>query len=310
VVFKKFLKRKFEKYLIYFFIYWLILLARVCPRRCGMKLFSMLGKTAGVIFRHDRRKALSNLSIAFPETPGMMREAMVRAMYKTLGENIYEFLNLKGITGKRIDSLIDAVEGEEHLRNAFDGGKGIIAITGHIGCWELLAAYLVRRGYSVSVVARRLRDGKWQEWVESIRSSLGITMIDRDDGARQMLDVIRSGGILGVLMDQNTKGRGHFVPFFNKPAHTSLGTAKLAAISGAKIVPMAIYLTPDYKHIVRILEPISIPDGGPDKSRAVEAVTAACARAVEDLIRFDPKQWIWWHDRWARRQNEMMHDVA
>lgn len=260
-----------------------------------------------MIFRHDRRKALSNLSIAFPEAPMMMREAVVIAMYKTLGQNIYEFLNLKGTAAGRIESLVDSVEGEEHLRSAVDEGKGIIAMTGHIGCWELLAAYLVSRGHSVSVVARRLRDSKWQEWVESIRSSLGVSIIDRDKGAREMLDVLRNRGILGVLMDQNTKVSGCHVPFFNRPAHTSSGVAKLAAISGAKIVPMAIYITPDFRHVIRMLEPISFPAGNPDKARAIESVTAACAKAIEDLIRLDPKQWIWWHDRWAGTPKEAIH---
>jgi KDO2-lipid IV(A) lauroyltransferase len=299
VVLKKFFKRKFERYFVYFFIYLLILLARASPRRSGMKLFSNLGRTASMIFQHDRRKALHNLSIAFPKAPALMREAMVLAMYKTLGQNIYEFLNLKGTRGERIESRIDSVENEEYLQAALDKGNGVIAITGHIGCWELLAAYLVSRGHSVSVVARQLRDDKWQEWVGSIRSSLGVSTINRDNSAREMLDVLRNRGILGVLMDQNTRVSGYYVPFFNKPAHTSSGVAKLAAISGAPIVPMAIYLSPNSKHVVRVLEPIWFPTGCADKARAVESVTAACAKAVEELIRLDPKQWIWWHDRWT-----------
>jgi KDO2-lipid IV(A) lauroyltransferase len=298
VVLKKFFKRKFERYLVYLSIYLLILIARATPRRVGMKLFSVLGRTAAMIFRHDRRKAMHNLSIAFPKAPAKMREAMMFAMYKTLGQNIYEYLNLQGSPAGRIESRIDSVENGHYLRDALDAGKGVIAITGHIGCWELLAAYLVSRGHSVSVVARQLRDDKWQEWVGSIRSSLGVSTIIRDNGAREMLDVLRNRGILGVLMDQNTRLSGYYVPFFGRPAHTSSGAAKLAAISGAPIVPMAIYLSPDAKHVVRVLKPIDFPAGCADKARAIESVTAACAGAIEELIRLDPKQWIWWHDRW------------
>jgi KDO2-lipid IV(A) lauroyltransferase len=288
----------------------LMFMSWITPRQVGMKIFALLGKTASKIFGHDRRKALRNLAIAFPEAPPMVRKAMMLAMYKTLGENIYEFLNLKGNKGRQIASLIDTVEGEEHLRDAIADGNGIIAITGHIGCWELLAAYLVSQGHSISVVARQLRDDKWQEWVESVRSSLGISMIDRDSGAREMIKVLRNKEILGVLMDQKTRVSGYFVPFFNKPAHTPSGVAKLAAMSGAKIVPMAIYMTPGYRHIIRILEPISFPHDAQDRSAAVEAVTAACSKAIEDLIRSDPKQWIWWHDRWANVQEEVVHEVV
>jgi KDO2-lipid IV(A) lauroyltransferase len=298
---KKFFKRKFERYLKYFFIYLLILLARILPRKTGMKLFSNLGKTASNVFRVERRKAMQNLAIAFPEAPAMVRNAVTTAMYKTLGQNIFEFLNLKGISGQKIESLIESVEGDGYLREAIDEGNGVIAVTGYIGCWELLAAYLVSQGHSVSVVAHHQRDARWQERVESIRSSLNISVIDRDNGAGEMLDVLHNKGILGVLMDQDTPVRGYFVPFFNKPAYTPSVVAELAATSGAKIVPMAIYITPRYQHIIRILEPISFPHGSTNKARAIESVTSACAKAIEDLIRKDPKQWIWWHDRWSEK---------
>ena len=164
-----------------------------------MKLFSHLGKIASKIFGVDRRKAMQNLSIAFPEAPAMVRRAMTTAMYKTLGQNVFEFLKLKGISERRIQSLVESVDGEEHLRRAAAEGKGVIAITGHIGCWELLAAYLVSRGYSVSVVARRLRDDKWQQWVESIRTSLKISIIDRDNGARETRSSSRPAGPTKIL---------------------------------------------------------------------------------------------------------------
>ncbi|MFH1754435.1 MAG: lysophospholipid acyltransferase family protein [Candidatus Latescibacterota bacterium] len=306
---RKFFKRNFQKYFVYSAVYLLIAVARILPRQSGMQVFSTLGLAASKIFGHDRRKALQNLSIAFPDMPLMVRGAVIAAMYKNLGRNIYEFLNLKGSTGARIEALISSVEGEEHLREAMAEGTGIIAITGHIGCWELLAAYLVSRGYSVSVVARNLRDAKWQEWVGTIRSSMGISIIDRDRGARDMLESLRNKEVLGVLMDQHTRVSGYYVPFFNKAAHTPSGVARLASISGAKIVPMAIYMNSNYQHVIRILKPISFPEDAPNRAWAVESVTAACARAMEDLIRYDPKQWIWWHDRWGNEQRETSYEV-
>ncbi|NIM20352.1 MAG: hypothetical protein GTO51_08995 [Candidatus Latescibacteria bacterium] len=291
----KFLKRKIAIFLIDA----LILLARILPRRLGMKVFSALGRAASHVFQTDRRKAMENLSIAFPETAPMLRAAITRAMYITLGENIYEFFNLEGSSRGRIKGLVDTIEGEPFLRDAFNEGKGVIAITGHIGCWELLGAHLVSRGYPVTVVARSLQERKWQKRIQAIRSSVGVASIDRDSSAREMLKPLRRGEILGVLMDQKTRVSGLFVPFFNKPAHTPSGVAKLSAISGAKIVPMAIYMDSNSKHLIRILEPISPPPRRGDREKGIRNVTSACSQAIEKLIRYDPKQWIWWHDRWS-----------
>ncbi len=245
---------------------------------------------------------MENMTVAFPNSAPLLRAAMIRAMYRTLGANVYEFLNIEGASRSRIESLIEDIEGESFLVDALKEGKGIIAITGHIGCWELLGAYLVSRGYTVSVVAKSLSQAKWQERLETIRFSVGVKTINRDSGAREMLQALRNGEILGILIDQNTRVNGLYVPFFKKLAHTPSAVAKLAIFSGARIVPMAIYLNSRGKHVVRILEPITSPDASTDRAKAVEAITAECSLAIETLIRYDPKQWIWWHDRWPQKE--------
>ncbi len=267
-----------------------------------MRLFAILGQAASRIFKKERRKAVRNLSIAFPESSPLLQGAMVRSMFRTLGRNIYEFLNLEGTSVNYVGSLVQGIEGEAYLADAYAEEKGVIAITGHIGCWELLAAYLVSRGYPVTVVARALRIEKWQKRLQAIRSSVGVKMIDRDGGARGMLEVLQRKEILGVLIDQRTSVSGMFVPFFNRPAHTSSGVAKLACLSGAKIVPMAIYMTERCRHVIRILEPISPPARLGEREAEIEEITAACSRSIETLIRLDPKQWLWFHDRWPETE--------
>jgi KDO2-lipid IV(A) lauroyltransferase len=292
-------KRKIELILIDT----LILLGRCLPRRAGMKLFTLLGAAASRIFKEDRSIAVRNLSTAFPDSPAIIHSAIVDAMYRTIGKNIYEFLNVQDSSKERLHSIIDKIEGESYLRQTFQEGRGIIAITGHIGCWELLGAHLVSRGYPVSVVARSLSQDKWQDAIESIRASVGVETINRDSGARAMLRSLRKGRILGVLMDQHTRVKGVYVPFFGHPAHTTIAVAKLAMISGAIILPMAIYINSRNKHVVRVLAPIDANREGLVRKDAVRVVTGECSQAIEKLIRYDPKQWIWWHDRWPNSNN-------
>ncbi len=271
-----------------------------------MKFFTLLGAVASRIFKEDRSIAVRNLSTAFPDSPTVIHSAIVDAMYRTIGKNIYEFLNIQDSSKERLHTIVEKVEGEGYLRETFQEGRGVIAITGHIGCWELLGAHLVSSGYPVSVVARTLSQNKWQGSIESIRSSVGVETIDRDSGARAMLQSLRRSRILGVLMDQHTRVRGVYVPFFGQPAHTPIGVAKLAMISGAKILPMAIYINSKNKHVIRVLAPIDARREGLSRNDAVQVVTAECSQAIEKLIRYDPKQWIWWHNRWPNKDKGIM----
>jgi len=271
--------------------------ARALPRRAGFKIFSAIGATAGYLLRRDRQRAMDNLEIAFPDMPLSFRKAMTNAMFKSLGRNAYEFLTLEGSSETRLLQLVERVDGQEHLDEAFGKGQGLIAVTGHIGCWELLAAYWVQRGYVVNVVGRELWEKRLNSDLIRVRESMGYHTIDRDSGGREMLRTLRGKGIVAVLIDQHTRVDGVYVPFFNRPAHTPTGVARLAQATGVPILPMAIYMTEPGKHVIRILPAIEC-GGAEDRQREIEAVTEKCSRAIEELVRFDPKQWVWFHRRW------------
>lgn len=251
-----------------------------------------------MMLRQERARALRNLEIAFPDMAPSLRHAMTRAMFKTLGRNAYEFLTLEGSSRERVLGLIERVEGEEYLERSFGLGKGLIVITGHIGCFELLAAYWAKRGYVVTVVGRELWEKRLNRQLVSIRESLGYRTIDRDSGAKSVLRVLQDKNVVALLIDQHTRVSGIYVPFFNRPAHTPIGVAKMALATGAPILPMAIYMTRPGRHTIRILPPIKRTEGKGDRSQEVEEITRRCSEAIEDLIRFDPKQWAWFHERW------------
>jgi KDO2-lipid IV(A) lauroyltransferase len=276
----------------------LVLLARSVPRRAGLAVFSALGSTASHLFRKDRQRALDNLASAFPETPGPVRDALAAAMFKTLGRNFFEFLNLEGSSRERLGGLVERVVGREHLDGTMAAGKGLIVITGHIGCWELLAGYFASRGYPVNVVGRELWERRLNERLLTIRESMGYRTIDRDSGGKEMIRALRDKQVVAVLIDQHTRVSGIYVPFFNRPAHTPVGIAKLAVATGAPILPMAIYIRRNGRHEIRILPPVESPGRAADKEEQIEELTRRCSGAVEELVRYDPTQWVWFHNRW------------
>jgi KDO2-lipid IV(A) lauroyltransferase len=281
--------------------------ARLLPRRIGQAVFSGLGGLAARFFRRDRTRAVDNLGIAFPEMPEPFRRALAAAMFRSLGRNAYEFLRLRDASAETVLKRVERVEGLENLEAAARKQQGILAITGHIGCWELMPAYFVARGYKTSVVGRRMRVTRMDERLSTIRAKLGVISIDRDANPRKVFEPLRRKEALGVLIDQHTRVAGEWVPFFGRPAHTPTAVAKMALVTGAPIVPMAIFLRPNGRHVIHVLPAVST-DGleGAWRAQQVPELPARCSWAVEHFIRIEPKLWVWFHHRW--RDPDTRHD--
>jgi KDO2-lipid IV(A) lauroyltransferase len=287
----------------------LVGLARMIPRRAGLSLFALFGAVAARCFERDRRRAIENLGVAFPDAPAPFRRALAAATFKTLGRNAYEFLWLEGSSPERLRSLVARIDGMEHFLEAHRRGRGVIVITGHIGCWELLPAHFVALGYAVSVVARRMKVGRLNDRLVRARRSVGVATFDRDDNPRPIFDVLARGEILGVLIDQHTRVAGAWVPFFGRPAYTPTAVAKIALATGAAIVPMGIFMDARGRHLVRVLPEIGTAGAG-SREENVRSITAACSLAVENLIRIDPKQWVWFHHRWREPETKGREEAA
>lgn len=233
----------------------------------------------------------------------MLREGMVRAMFKNLGRNAYDFLNLEGASRERLEGLVEKVEGLDTFQRVYGQGDGVIVITGHIGCWELMPAYFAALGYKLSVVARRMKVDRLDQRLVEIRESVGVASIDRNSSPRRMIEALRRGELLGVLIDQHTSVAGMYVPFFGRPAFTPTAVAKLSIMTGAPVLPMGVFLSARGKHVVHVLPPL-VARAGLTREEAIADLTVRCSLAVEELIRIDPKQWVWFHDRWREPKPE------
>jgi len=126
------------------------------------------------------------------------------------------------------------VLGWEEILRAQASGRPLVLVTGHCGNWEILAAALNCRGLRMAVVARSLDEPRLQGMLAGLRDRFGTATIERgsDGAARQILGLLRRGGALGMLIDQDTKVDGVWVPFFGRPAFTPVGAAKLALRQG------------------------------------------------------------------------------
>jgi KDO2-lipid IV(A) lauroyltransferase len=242
------------------------------------------------------RLADRHLALAFPDWPAARRREVVRRMFLHTGASVAELAQWPRLRGRGYVT----VDGLAVLDEALAAGRGVIAITGHVGNWELLAAEMARLGYPVTVVARRVRDDRFQALVGALRRDAGLVVLDRDSPtfAQDIRGELDRGRIVALLIDQDTRGAGVWVPFFGRPARTPPGAAVLALRKRAPIVSVFIERRPEGGHRITF-RPIEVGDGRTQDR--IQALTARMTEAIEAQIRRNPVEWVWWHERWRRQ---------
>ena len=266
------------------------------PVEFGLRLGRRLGLAAHRVLGRPRKLALEHVRLAFPELDARARRELVRETFAHAGESFLE-LTLWPKLQHRDDFII--AEGLDVPDAAMAAGRGCIAVTGHTGNWELLAAALGTR-YPLTVVARRVNDTRFDALVVRFRKAVGIEILARDvpDLLARIRGALARGRIVAFLIDQDTRASGVFVPFFGRPAHTPAGAAVLALRARVPLVTAFIERRPDGGHRIRVTDvPLAV---GGVRAGVVE-LTARLTAAIEAQIRRSPAEWVWWHERWRRQ---------
>ena len=275
-------------------------LSRWIPWSPGLAFGGWLGAIAYVILRTERRKALHHLqqALAGERSPEECRRIAFQS-FRNLGRTFFEVLNLDRLKREDLDRLV-RFEGEESLKAAASLGRGVIIVGGHVGNWELFALAVAMR-YPLAVVAAPIYDPRVEEIMVRLRAAHGIeTLVRNRPGAlKRLITMLRRGGVVGLLIDQDTKTDGVFVPFFHREAYTPTGAASLAFRTGASVAVGFIVREGRGRHRVVICGPLTLSRSG-DLDRDVRDQTARFTKMIEDQIRRTPEQWIWMHRRWRR----------
>lgn len=294
-------RKRVKNWLLFRLITTLISFLNFLPRNIAISVAGFLGRSAYVIIRDARRRTLHNLTLAFGNEfeQGKLRRLGSR-VFSNVGKNVVDAVRLKKMRWEDIEAMTE-IEGLEHFDRAYKLGKGVIALTGHIGNFELLAAWFSLRGYKVSVIGRELYDPRLNRLLVQNREKVGLENIPTTAGVKPIIKALKVGRVLGVLADQDSsRVRGVFVDSFGRPARTPVGPILLPYKTGSPIIPMAIVRKGKnrYKIIVRPEIKLAFSD---DRDKDVVEVTQRCTEVLESIIREYPDQWLWMHDRWKSK---------
>jgi KDO2-lipid IV(A) lauroyltransferase len=281
-------------------------------RAIGLSAASRLGGWIGrnlLSLLPPDRIARANLAAAFPQKTAAERNAIRRTMWDNLGRVVGEYPHLEKFSPKGEDPRIGyTLPLDVPLESLI--GRPVIFLSAHLANWEMMPILGHQVGIDGAAVVRPPNNPYVANWVARQRRINGpATMIAKHNAARPMLAQLRGGKMLCMLVDQKLR-EGIAVPFFGRDAMTTPAPAALALKTGAKIVFASNRRLPGARFHVTVLSPLDFAPSG-DEARDIPALTAAITARIEEMVRDNPGQWLWIHNRWPTpRDAERMRGQA
>jgi KDO2-lipid IV(A) lauroyltransferase len=270
-------------------------LLRWLPRRAASGLAQFCARLLGHVVPRLRRVARRNLELAMPGMAAEERERIMDGVFRSVAGVLVAIARFPSINRRNVREWI-RYEGLEHYEEAKRRGRGVLFATAHLGNWELSAFAHALMAEPMHVVVRPLDNPLLDGWAARRRRLSGNQVIGKKDLARGILRALAGNEAVGVLIDQNTSPQeGVFVDFFGLKACAHAGFARLAARSGAAVIPgFALWSGSEHRYVLRFYPPVPMTGD-------VAADTQRLHTHLETVIREYPDQWLWIHRRWKTR---------
>ncbi|MSP94178.1 MAG: lauroyl acyltransferase [Alphaproteobacteria bacterium] len=243
------------------------------------------------------RRAVENLTAAFPEKSEAEIAAILDGMWDNLGRVMGEYAHLDNIHWAGASPRIE-MEGHEHYEAAKARGKGIIFISGHFANWETMPIAARERGIQGGQVYRPTNNPYVNRWLYKLRTRNGLPeMISKGAaGTRRIFTILRKSDSILMMVDQRAS-EGIPAPFFGRDVMTTPVPAALALKLGAVILPVSNERIGGARFRIRAYPVIETPNTG-DPDRDLLECTEAINAFIEQCVRAQPSQWLWIHKRW------------
>ncbi len=298
-------KSSFQINLEYYTAWTILSFLGILPRKLAVFLCVRLGDLAYLLLGGLKRVALKNTEIAFPEKSEKERKKIVRGCFQNLGRQLGELSQFPKATRESLEKIIEVSASEEiweRYRAEKNKGRGVIMMTPHFGGWEILAFVSFMFLGPQSYLVRKLDNPRLEKMLAAMRGKFGNQPLDKSTGILTALELLRSGGNLGILPDLNTqRHEGVFVPFFGKDACTTAGVAALAMRTNSPVgLLSAAWDEKKKKYVITVDAGLEFEKNG-DRKQSMIDFTARFTKEIENVIRRNPEQWFWIHKRWKTR---------
>ncbi|MDD3591545.1 MAG: lysophospholipid acyltransferase family protein [Sulfurovum sp.] len=258
-----------------------------------------------MVYHLDKKRryiTIENLKMAFPDKSDREIGDLSKEVYRELSKTISEILLMYVDRFDIDEAVVNREEIIAKLQTATQNApRGIVAMTAHFSNWELLAHFLAKHGLPMLVVGREGNNKLIEKRItQPFRKKYGNDTITKKKAILSMVKRLKSGGNVGILIDQKAGGPNAVeVDFMGKPAQTITSLAMLKQKLDPRIIPFFAARVGEGKYKIIMHDPVEYrAEEESDEARKIEKMTAEYNRIMESVIRAYPSQWFWMHNRW------------
>ncbi len=270
------------------------LCARALPRPGRHAMAAALARIARRCLGAERENVRRNLQRVLPHADRRRLDATVTRLFRNFGCIFADLLTINRGPAEGLRHYLGGVQGEEHLTDAMAHARGLIVATAHLGNWELGGRLLVAaRGRPTHVVLATEEHPSVEAFLRRSTTGMRFVTLGHPATALTLLAALRRNEIVAVQGDRATGGPSDvLIPFFRAPAAFPIGPFRLAAASGAPVLPVFCVLAEDAKYRVYLEAPIWVERGG--EERGLGQLVTVLERYLGDF----PDQWFAFYDVW------------
>jgi lauroyl/myristoyl acyltransferase len=238
-----------------------------------------------------------NLKVACPE---LNERELRRVTWLNFRNHAKAYADLMLLPRAQVSAMrpLLKVQGMENLEAARAVGKGVMAVSCHMGSYEVVSAIWAATLTPVSFFAEELEPRALFEWYRDTRARLGISVLSLTvAGIRKVTQALHEKEMVITAIDRDIIGTGHVMPFFGRPAPIPLGTAAIALRFGTPLLPVCVYRLPDDSYMAEAAPMVLAQSTGDRKADEIR-VTQELLRHIEGFIRRHPEQWHVPHRIW------------
>jgi KDO2-lipid IV(A) lauroyltransferase len=222
---------------------------------------------------------------------------MAKRIFQHFGISLLELLQMACFTRQELVSKVH-FEGEDIVIDALAKKKGIVFVTAHLGNYELAAQSVpCLLGLPMASVAKKMRYTQLNRLVHNLRTRFGNQIIYKKGALPEMMQTLRQGGVVTILMDVSRRFDGVEVNFFGRRATATPAAALLGLRCKSPILPAFSYRDPKGQLITQVEPPVKI-ERSTDLRVDLQTNTQQITDRIERAVRRHPEQWNWMLKRW------------
>lgn len=245
--------------------------------------------------RSRRKITLTNLRLCMPELSERERHNIARKHFQGYARSVLERGILWWGSEARLKRLL-VVEPGVPLEAIASGPT--ILLCPHFVCLDVAGVAVMLESALCSIYTRQ-QNQAFDEALRKGRSRFRpVKLFSRAEGVKPIIRAMREGLPFFMLPDMDFGEKdAEFVPFFGIPAATLTAPARIAAATGARVIPVIATFLPGYRGWKVRFFPAWENYPGADMVAATRHMNAF----IEDRVREAPSEYFWAHKRFKTR---------